>query len=151
MDNVIKQKIEFEISQIEEHIAHSSVLIQKCRLQAPDYVELCAAGSIIHSYYNGIENILLLIAKNIDDVTPNSGKWHSELLFSMCAENENRTAVFSETLKISLTEYMNFRHFFRHSYGYSMKWEKFSHLFLGLEDNWMKVKTELNGFLSKNS
>lgn len=149
MDEILKKKIEFEITQIDEHVSKSSVLIKKCKLQEPDYVELCAVGSIIQSYYNGIENILLLIAKGIDGIVPNQGKWHSELLNSMCGENEKRSAVFSEKLKENLADYMNFRHFFRHSYGYSIKWEKASHLFLGLESNWNEVKAELNSFALK--
>ena len=146
MDEILKKKIEFEISQIDEHIYKSSILIEKCKLQEPDYVELCAVGSIIQSFYNGIENILLLIAKNIDNSVPNQGKWHSELLSLMSVKTENRNSVFSENLKTILLDYMNFRHFFRHSYGYSIKWNKVSHLFLGLEENWNKVKIELNAF-----
>ena len=148
MDEILKKKIEFEISQIDEHISKSSVLIKKCNLQEPDYVELCAVGSIIQSFYNGIENILLLIAKNMDNSVPNQGKWHSELLSVMCAKTENHNAVFSESLKTVLFDYMNFRHFFRHSYGYSIKWDKVSHLFLELENNWNKVKLELNTFIT---
>lgn len=136
------------MSQLEEHISKSSILVQKCKLQEPDYIELCAAGSILQSYYNGIENILLIISKNIDGITPHSGKWHSELLSLMFKENDKRPAVFSEKLKASLTDYMNFRHFFRHSYGHFIKWEKNSPLFLGLEDNWKSVKAELNTFLA---
>ena len=60
----------------------------------------------------------------------------------------NRTAVFSESLHSILVDYMNFRHFFRHSYGYSMKWEKLSHLFLNLDGNWNKIKNELNTFIN---
>lgn len=149
MDNVIRQKILFEISQLDEHISKSSVLIQKCKIQEPDYVELCAAGSILQSFYNGIENILLIISKNIDGESPSQGKWHSELLSSMCQKTEKRPAVFSEQMKLSLTDYMNFRHFFRHSYGHSMKWEKLSHLFLNLESNWEQAKKELDAFLSE--
>lgn len=148
MDEILKKKIEFEISQIDEHISKSSVLINKCKLQEPDYVELCAIGSIIQSFYNGIENILLLIAKNVDNSVPNQGKWHSELLAAMCIKTENRTPVLSESLKAVLLDYMNFRHFFRHSYGYSIKWDKVSHLFLGLEENWNKVKLELTNFIN---
>lgn len=149
MDDLIRQKIEFEISQLDEHISKSSILIQKCKLREPDYIELCAVGSIIQSYYNGIENILLLISKNIDGITPNHVKWHSDLLSSMCIDSEKRPFVFSTQLKASLTEYMNFRHFFRHSYGYSIKWDKVKHLFLGLLDNWESVKAELAAFIKK--
>ena len=149
MDNVIRQKILFEISQLDEHISKSSVLIQKCKIQEPDYVELCAAGSILQSYYNGIENIFLIISKNIDGEVPSQGKWHSELLSLMCAQTEKRPPVFSEQTKMVLTDYMNFRHFFRHSYGYSMKWEKLSNIFLNLESNWEQAKKELDAFLSE--
>lgn len=147
MDDIIRQKILFEIVQIEEHISKSSVLIRKSRLHEPDYIELCAAGSILQSFYNGIENILLLISKNIDGSMSSQGKWHSELLPSMCKKTEKRPAVFSKKLLPVLADYMNFRHFFRHSYGYSMKWDKFSHLFLSLETNWIEVKNELNTFI----
>ena len=149
MDDIIKKKIEFEITQLDEHLAKSSILVQKCKQQEPDYIELCAIGSILQSFYNGLENILIVISKNIDGITPNQGKWHSELLSSMCRKTENRSAIFSESLYPILSDYMNFRHFFRHSYGYSMKWEKLSHLFLNIENNWNEVKKELNTFISK--
>ena len=149
MDDIIKKKIEFEITQLDEHLAKSSILVQKCKQQEPDYIELCAIGSILQSFYNGIENILIVISKNIDGITPNQGKWHSELLSSMCTKTEKRMAVFSESLYPILLDYMNFRHFFRHSYGYSMKWEKLSHLFLNIENNWNEVKKEFDFFISK--
>ena len=148
MDEILKKKINFEISQLDEHISKSSLLVKKCALKEPDYIELCAIGSIIQSYYNGIENILLLISKSIDGTVPNQGKWHSELLSSLCLSNEKRPAVFSENLKTILFDYMNFRHFF-HSYGYSIQWDKAKHLFLGIEDNWNSVKSELNVFIQK--
>ena len=126
-------------------------MVRKCSIQEPDYVELCTAGSILQSFYNGIENILLIISKNIDGFVPNQGKWHSELLFTMCKSSEKRPAVFSEELKFVLSDYMNFRHFFRHSYGYSMKWEKLSHLVLNIETNWNEIKKQLNSFIARMS
>ena len=149
LGEILKKKIEFEISQIGEHLSKSSVLIKKCSVQEPDYVELCAAGSILQSFYNGIENILLIISKSIDGKFPSQGKWHSELLSIMCKKTDQRPAVFQEALYPILLDYMNFRHFFRHSYGYSMKWEKLSHLFLNIDNNWDKIKNELEVFVNK--
>lgn len=151
MDEIIKKKIEFEVSQLDEHLSKSSILIKKCSVQEPDYVELCAIGSILQSFYNGIENILLVISKNIDGIFPSQGKWHSELLSVMCKNTEKRPAVFSASLYPILADYMNFRHFFRHSYGYSMKWEKLSHLFLNLEKNWNETKKQIDIFISADS
>ena len=135
------------MSQLEEHISKSELLVNKCSLQTPDYIEMCAVGSILQAYYNGIENILLIIAKGIDGNNPSSGKWHSEILSSMFEKTDNRPPVFSETLKPLLFDYMNFRHFFRHSYGFNIKWEKASPLFLGMTKNWNEVKSELEKFM----
>ncbi|WP_455156999.1 ribonuclease toxin HepT-like protein [Treponema socranskii] len=118
MANAVKLKIAFEISQIDELIEKSSVLLQKCILQEPDFIELNAAGAILHSYYNGLENIFLLIRKNIDKTVLSSERWHSELLKSMFAATEARRPLFEKKLYDQLVDYMGFRHFFRHTYGY---------------------------------
>ena len=149
MDEIIKQKIIFGISMLDEHVSKADILIKKCKMAEPDYIELCAVGSMLHSYYNGIENILLIISKNIDEMSFSSSKWHSELLNAMFEKNNKHPAVFSDELKTALTNYMNFRHFFRHSYGYSLQWEKAAPLFLGIQENWDKVKSALQNFISE--
>ena len=108
---------------------------------------MCAVGSILQSYYNGIENILLLVSKNIDNINFNSQKWHTELLMAMCAPSQKRVSLFPSKIKEQLVDYMNFRHFFRHSYGYCMKWEKVSALFINLENNWNEAKKEIQKFI----
>ena len=102
MANAVKLKIAFEISQIDELIEKSSVLLQKCILQEPDFIELNAAGAILHSYYNGLENIFLLIRKNIDKTVLSSERWHSELLKSMFTATETRPPLFEKNCMISL-------------------------------------------------
>ena len=149
LDRQLEKKIQFAISQLEDHIEKSIILVKKCHVCEPDYVELCAIGSILHAYYNGIENILLLIRKGIDEIVPEGGKWHSDLLLSMFEQTNKRSFVFSENLKDSLLDYMNFRHFFRHSYGYNLKWEKAAPLFLNLDKNWKIIKESLNNFILK--
>ena len=44
------------------------------------------------------------------------------------------TDCLSYDLRLLLTEYMGFWHFYHHTYGYTIKWEKFLHLFLCLTD-----------------
>lgn len=117
MDEELKKKISFEISEIDSLLNHASVLSHKCKIQEPDFIEISAVGSTLHSFYNGLENIFLLIQKEIDKTNAKSERWHSELLSSMFKENQNRPAVLDESLQERLSEYMGFRHFFRHSYG----------------------------------
>lgn len=106
MDKDFNRKITFEISEIETLLGHASILLEKCKLQEPDFIELSAVGSTLHSFYNGLENIFLLIRKEIDKKNDTSGRWHSELLDSMFKETENRTAVLDESLRQQLSDYM---------------------------------------------
>ncbi len=143
MANAVKLKIAFEISQIDELIEKSSVLLQKCILQEPDFIELNAAGAILHSYYNGLENIFLLIRKNIDKTVLSSERWHSELLKSMFAATEARRPLFEKKLYDQLVDYMGFRHFFRHTYGYHLRWDLIKPLLMNIKENWHTVKSNI--------
>ena len=143
LDNTTKEKIKLEISKIDSLVDKSAILLQKCKIQEPDFVELNAIGSILHSYYNGLESMFKLIHKSTD-ATPLSGTmWHSELFYSMFEKTENRAAVLPKDMIIPLKEYLGFRHVFRHSYGYELDWERLNPLFMGLVENWHLVKKSL--------
>ena len=71
---------------------------------------------------------------------PSGERWHSELLISMFTENNNRKAVLDKSLQIPLTDYMGFRHFFRHSYGYHLRWDLAQPLFENIHDTWDSIK-----------
>ena len=143
MANAVKLKIAFEISQIDELIEKSSVLLQKCILQEPDFIELNAAGAILHSYYNGLESIFLFIRKNIDRTVLSSERWHSELLKSMFTATETRRPLFEKKLYDQLVDYMGFRHFFRHTYGYHLRWDLIKPLLMNIKENWNTVKSNI--------
>jgi hypothetical protein len=61
LDNGIKAKILFEIFQIDKLLDGSELLLDLCKLKTPDFIEMSAAALLLHSFYNGIENILILI------------------------------------------------------------------------------------------
>ncbi|MBQ4498327.1 MAG: hypothetical protein II973_12610 [Spirochaetaceae bacterium] len=147
VDSELKTKILFEISEIDELLEKASILSQKCKIKEPDFIELSAVGSTIHSFYNGLENIFLLIQKHIDKEISSSERWHSELLVSMFKENENRKAVLDKSLQLPLTDYMGFRHFFRHSYGYHLRWDLAQPLFENMPDIWNSVKGCILSFI----
>ena len=77
MDNGLKTKLLFEISQIDKLLSDSKPLFDLYKLKAPDFIEMSAGAMVLHSFYSGIENILLLIIKHYDGQLPNSNKWHS--------------------------------------------------------------------------
>lgn len=140
MDEELKKKITFEISEIDILLDHASVLLQKCKVQEPDFIELSAVGSTLHSFYNGLENIFQLIRKEIDKTNDTSGRWHADLLDAMFKETENRPAVIDESLRTPLSDYMGFRHFFRHAYGYHLRWDLAKPLFENMQETWNFTK-----------
>ena len=99
MDSVITQKILFEIEQIDELITDSIPVFNLCKIREPDFVEKCGIALILHSFYNGIENILSLIIKNRDLVLPSGIKWHKELFIKAFEKTENRSQIFREEIK----------------------------------------------------
>ncbi|MHA1277651.1 MAG: hypothetical protein ACTSQ8_10695 [Candidatus Helarchaeota archaeon] len=99
------------------------------------FIEIRAAGSILHDFYCGIEKIFEKIALILDNKIPEGENWHSELLLQMARPLEKRrNKVITEELFQELKEYLRFRHLFRHIYGFELKWEKFKDLCINLEN-----------------
>lgn len=150
MDSIITKKVLFEIDQIDDHIHSSSPLFNLCKIKEPDYVEKCAISMILHSFYNGIENILLLIIKNKDSNLPNGIRWHKELLNKAFEKTDNRTEIFRTELYIPLNEYLRFRHFVRNTYGFQLKWEDMKTMLFDLHILWNNAKEDLKIFIENN-
>ncbi|MBI3584903.1 MAG: hypothetical protein HY096_13285 [Nitrospinae bacterium] len=79
-------------------------------------IELSAIASFLHNIYNGIENILKQILKGKNIKISRSETWHKDLLnISVSLE------IISENLSDKLYEYLSFRHFFIHAYGFMLE------------------------------
>jgi len=72
VDRIISQ-VKFEIGQIDQLFESYADLLEQAQKKAPDLVEVTAMASVLHSFYNGLENIFLSIAKGIDQDVPASG------------------------------------------------------------------------------
>ena len=150
LDNAIVQKILFEIDQIDEHLNSASPLFDLCKIKEPDYIEKCAVAMIIHSFYNGIENMILMIVKNKDSNLPSGIKWHKELLNRAFEKTERRTQIFRGEMKLPLNEYLRFRHVVRNTYGYQLKWEDMKTLLLNIDMIWKNTKEDIKIFIGNN-
>ncbi|MCL2804976.1 MAG: hypothetical protein FWD26_03455 [Treponema sp.] len=148
MDKNIKAKVMFEISQIDKLICDCEPLLDVCKIKTLDFIELSAAAMVLHSFYNGIENILLMIIKYYDKQLPNSNKWHMELLDKAFTSDDKRKQILDIALKEKMEEYMKFRHFVRHTYGFQLEWKRMEALINTISDFWKIVKDSLNVFLS---
>ncbi len=140
-------KINFEIQQIERLFAEYGGLLGKVKTEIPDLVEITALASVLHSFYTGIENIFRCIAEDVDREIPSGAQWHRELLNQMKSSRENRQAVLTASLVLGLSDYLSFRHFYRHGYSFFLDWKNLEKLITSLPTVWIGLKQELMSFL----
>ena len=150
MDNNLKKKIEHEISRINGLFASGNLLLDLCKLKEPDFVEASASGSFLQSFHNGIESIILLIFKGIGEKIPNDLQWHKKLFEMAFESTEKRQTLFKNKYKEQLAEYLSFRHFFRHSYGFEIDWKRLKPLINDVEDLWKELEKDINKFIENN-
>lgn len=142
------KKISFEIAQIDHLLATYSDLLATIQTQTPDIVQTTAAASLLHSFYNGIENIFKLVANEIDQVAPEGHAWHHQLIEQMARQTNRRAAVISPETADLLMEYLSFRHFYRHSYSFFLEWARMEGLIQDLAKVWHIAKDEIQAFLA---
>ena len=70
MDKIVKEQVEFKIKDIDKLFDEYDLVFQKIQGEKPDLFDVTILGSILHSFYNGLENIFEIIAKNIDKKVP---------------------------------------------------------------------------------
>jgi len=149
LDRKLDVKINYEINQIEKELEKIRPLIEKCRIEIPDYIELAALSAVLHSFYTGVESIFVMTEKHYENALPKTSNWHKMLLEGASRPKGAREPLISEGTEVLLLEYLQFRHFFRHSYGFSLDWKKIEQLIFNLDENWKRVKDDFRNFLEK--
>lgn len=79
--------------------------------------ELAALSTYVHNIYNGIENTLKRSLVHLGVGVRNTPTWHKDLL-----EDARREGLINHALQQQLMEYLSFRHYFVHSYVFSVSW-----------------------------
>lgn len=147
LDKVVHDQIRSEIQQIEDLFSEFAHLLDKSAVGEPDLVERVALGSVLHSFYTGVEGIFLTIAKRVDEHVPAGDRWHRDLLDQVATSRGLRGVLISEETKKVLREYLAFRHFFRQAYTYVLRWEEMRDLVERLGPTWRQARAEIEVFL----
>ena len=108
---------------------------------AGDWGASSAISLGVHNIYNGIEDILLSLAKDVDDDVPGGATMHQDLLDQMVTGiGGTRPPVLDADLYESLSELKAFWHLVRHRYGFDLKPDK-------VRDNLERVAVALPAFI----
>lgn len=107
-----------------------------------------AIGYILHSFYNGCENIFNAIARFFEnEVGPQF--WHKDLLKRMCLDISGiRPRVIDDELYRLLDDFRAFRHKFRHLYSFELDWERERIVANKFPAALEKLREQVNGFLN---
>ncbi|MCW3782918.1 hypothetical protein [Defluviimonas salinarum] len=83
---------------------------------------LTTAATAVHNVYNGIEDALKVIARNVDRFVPEGPTSHQDLLDAMRSAIEDvRPEVIGDALHADLSELKQFRHRVNHNYAYDLR------------------------------
>jgi predicted metal-dependent hydrolase len=101
-------------------------------------LELAGVAALLHSFYNGIENILRQVFQAKSFPIPQGESWHRDLLLSAATKR-----VLSDQLLEDLKRYLAFRHFFSHAYALDLFPERMKPLVKDAESVFSKFKDEI--------
>jgi hypothetical protein len=137
----LKDKVQAEYENIDKLIDE---LPAKDELPFLQFLELAGVATILHNFYNGIENILKLSLKEKNVPFPNGASWHKELL--KLSVNHK---IITEATMIKLGEYLAFRHFFNHSYALDLYAEKLEPLVENIRGIYKDFQKDISSYLAK--
>jgi hypothetical protein len=137
LDDSVRIKIEHEISRIEKSLADVKPLLDLCKIKDPDIIEMTAAAQVLHSFYNGVESVIVLFFKYLNEKLPNDFKWHKTLFEMAFGINSRNIKIIRDDIKKKLENYLLFRHFIRHSYSSELDWNEMGPLIKEIESMMM--------------
>ena len=132
----LQDKINLDIENIDRVFAE---LPQHEVLHKLSILELAGVATLLHNFYNGIENIFkrILIEKGIS--IPQGSAWHKELL--NLSEQEG---IITPNMKQRLGEFLAFRHFFSHAYALDLYAERMEPLVKSAFELYKEFKIEIS-------
>lgn len=141
-------EIKEELRNLERTVERLTKFLQNAPAH-PDEMQIQGAGKHLHDFYNGAERIFERIAVRIDGDVPEGHNWHTLLLQRMGYPfGSHRPEVIDHELEEELSEYLRFRHFFRHTYGYDLRWERVRELSLALPNILDILKNQIETFIT---
>lgn len=144
-ENRIIEYCNAEFENIERIVAETENLLSQ-RQEALTIIETSAIGAFLHSFYNGIENVIRRLLKYSNIPTNRGNSWHKNLL-----ENALRNSVISQDLYDNLYDYLMFRHKFIHSYVFILEWDKLRPLAVNMKNTYEDFKKAILKYIGDSS
>lgn len=146
--NALAQRIRLEIDELEQTVSGVGRHWKRAKTAEEDQDAFLNSVALnLHSFYNGLERVMELIALEMDGGVLGGETWHTELLRQLTMELPTvRPAVLSVEIGRNLDEYRKFRHRVRNIYAIQLNPARMEHLVENIPSIWQQVRTELGAF-----
>lgn len=140
--------IEKQCNDIKKIVKYVEAGLTQVAATTPDDFVVAGFAGYLYGFYNGLEKIFSLIAEHVDNFKSINETRHKELLNQMSLELQGfRPAVLTAELATVLADYLEFRHFFRHSYGFDLDWDELKPKAEKLKPTFEKLEAALQQFV----
>ncbi len=140
----LKEYCEAEFENID---AVTSELFSVVKTEKSEYStpELAAIATFIHNCYNGVENVLKRVLSFNQIEMKDTPTWHKDLL-----KTSLDIGIVTNDLYNTLSNYLSFRHFFVHSYSFTLRWDELRPLVDDLEKTLEKFRSAIYNYIGKH-
>lgn len=142
------EEIRLERVLLDDLIGESDELIKRVAAEKASVTDKLACGSVLQSFYNGIERIFVCIAEYLNGGIPEGVDWRHKLLPAMAEPTSNRPAVISAELLEHLKQYKDFREAFRYAHYFRLSWEQTTPMVVNCPKVLELFGTEIDAFLA---
>lgn len=135
----LSRRIKVELENIDEVI---NEMPPGSRLPHLSLLELAGVATLLHNFYNGVENILKQVLSSQRVSISEGASWHKDLL-----EMSVKNRIISDECKNHLIQYLAFRHFFSHAYALDLHPGKMKPLVENSKKTYALFKKEVESLL----
>ncbi len=140
--------IELGKQSLDRILQHQVEVLERADVEPPFFL-VSAASVVLHDFYNTIEKTFQQIAQEIDGGAPTGDAWHQQLLGRMTIEiTGRRPPVIDKPLADTLSQYLRFRHLFRHIYGFELVWERIAPLIEAMPQVYEDFIKQIDAFIA---
>ena len=136
-----KERIEAEFENIQKVLSR---LPESNTLSNLSDLELAGVAALIHSFYNGVENILKQAVREKGKDVPQGQTWHRDLV-----ELTVNEGIISHKTSKAIAQYLAFRHFFSHAYAFDLHPERIVPLVKGAKDVFENLRMDIESLQNK--
>ncbi|MFN8499751.1 MAG: hypothetical protein U0641_18005 [Anaerolineae bacterium] len=127
---VLSERIRAELAAMDHVVRRTESTLDRA-VEQPENADLFLASAALdlHSFYTGVERLLELIARDVDQSVPSGPSWHRDLLAqSALPIAALRPAILRAETRDALSEYLGFRHVVRTAYSFDLRTDRVSEL-----------------------